>query len=171
MPVRLALPWATGCPCDYVGSTSGVPQNADDPVASLNSTALGQQRTHALQQTSGRVLPTLIFGYLSVESALFTKSTAPGDAEGEYHSGSPAFRRASSYLARSSSRRSGTIRLRSETRNVGSIWRSRAAAFCAGSSRPARAWHAAAMRAALAAVGCSRSPFSAHEDASSYPPA
>jgi hypothetical protein len=47
------------------------------------------------------------------------------------HSGSPALRRPSSYLARSSGRRNGCTRLISEIRNVGSIWRSRAAAFCA----------------------------------------
>jgi len=42
------------------------------------------------------------------------------------HSGSPAFRRRSSYLAMSSGRRNVNIRLRSETRNAGSISRSRA---------------------------------------------
>jgi hypothetical protein len=47
------------------------------------------------------------------------------------HSGSPAFRNPSSYLARSSGRRNGSIRLRSETRSAGSIWRSRAMALCA----------------------------------------
>jgi hypothetical protein len=46
------------------------------------------------------------------------------------HSGSPAFRNPPSYLARSSGRRNGCC-LRSETRNVGSIWRRRAIALCA----------------------------------------
>jgi hypothetical protein len=81
------------------------------------------------------------------------------------HSGSPAFRRPSSYLARSSGRRHRNMCFISETRSAGSIWRRRAKALWARSSRPASALLAAAMRAAPAQLGCCRSPLSAHEQA------
>jgi hypothetical protein len=40
-----------GRPSDYVGSTSGVPQVTDDPVASLNSAALGHAVIRCLAYT------------------------------------------------------------------------------------------------------------------------
>jgi len=63
------------------------------------------------------------------------------------HSGSPALRRPSSYLATSSGRRYGpSTSLRLETRSAGLSCRNRATALCAGSSRPASALLAAMMR-------------------------
>ena len=62
------------------------------------------------------------------------------------HSGRPAFRKPSAYLAKSCRRRNGIISLRSETRSAGSSWRRRATAFWASSIRPASALLAAARR-------------------------
>ena len=53
------------------------------------------------------------------------------------HSGRPAFRRSSAYLAQSFGPRNGQRSVRLETHKPGSIWRMRSMAFFASSSRPA----------------------------------
>ena len=62
------------------------------------------------------------------------------------HSGSPAFRRPSTYLARSSFRRNGVRSPRSETRSAGLSWRMRVIALFASSILPVSAWLAATTR-------------------------
>jgi hypothetical protein len=44
-PGRTRRKRVKGCPRDYVGSTSGVPQIADDLLHCFNSAALGQKRS------------------------------------------------------------------------------------------------------------------------------
>jgi hypothetical protein len=64
------------------------------------------------------------------------------------HSGSPAKRKPSVYLAKSSGRNGGKTSARLDIRNVGSIWRMRDIALRASSTRPANARLAARVRSA-----------------------
>src|SRR6266536_5265667 len=82
------------------------------------------------------------------------------------HSGRPAFRRPSSYLARSSGRYGPNTSLRLETRNAGSICRKRAQAFLASSAQPRSALLAALILNAGWESGRSCNVIRAQDDAS-----
>jgi hypothetical protein len=83
------------------------------------------------------------------------------------HSGSPALRRPSSSLSRSSGRRNRRIFLTCERRQVGSFSRTRLIACRASSRRPLRAAAAASIRIPARQFGCPWIAFCAQEKASS----
>src|SRR5262249_37037353 len=115
----------------------------------------------SVEREGGRVLESARRG---TPSAWQCPSPAPSR---QGHSGSPAFRRPSAYLARSSGRQNSTRSLRLETRKSGSSWRTRAMACCAASRLPARALLAAAARAGPGETKFSPNALAAHDTASS----
>jgi hypothetical protein len=115
-------------------------------------------RTH---RYSGRIPPN---GRQTATFQCGVTSAAPGG------SGSPALRRPSSNIARSSGRRNGMV-MRSEILGAGMSCRRRATAFCASSRRPASALLAAATPNPRGRFGRLRAAFCAHRDASTKRPA
>jgi hypothetical protein len=101
-------------------------RSRDGAVGSLWSWAAVRHHAHTLPQ------------YLSKRS-LGGRGLVVSSKRRHSYSGSPAFRRPSSNLARSSGRRSGTQSLTLTTRIAGSSWRRRAIVCCASEIRPASA--------------------------------
>ncbi len=87
------------------------------------------------------------------------------------HSGSPARRKPSANVARSSGRWIGSQSVRLEMRSSGSSSHKRCIARHASSARPASAWLAAMMPTTIRKLGKSLNDFSAHDDAVANRPA